>query len=121
MLCGKITAGRIHQTIPGLSPYLGVVAAIFIYSLIQTQHFTPAYQEVDPDGYLFLAKRIAHLQSPAVREEDPFMYQSHVWVETQGRALQSGAIGDEILVRNDRSGKTVRGVVVASGEVRVRP
>jgi len=45
----------------------------------------------------------------------------HVWVETQGRALQSGAIGDEILVRNDRSGKTVRGVVVASGEVRVRP
>jgi flagella basal body P-ring formation protein FlgA len=43
-----------------------------------------------------------------------------VQVETQGRTLQSGAVGEEILVRNVRSGKTVKGVVVSADEVWVR-
>jgi hypothetical protein len=67
-----------------LLPHLSVAVAVLIYALIQIQHFTPAYQEMDPDGYLILAKRMAHLQPLAVKEEDPFMYQSHVWVETSG-------------------------------------
>jgi len=99
MLCGRITAGEIRQTILSLSSYLSVAAAIFIYLLIQIQHFTPAYQEVDPDGYLFLAKRIAHLQSPAVKEEDPFMYQSHVWVEpSRGKVIPKFAPGYPLLL-----------------------
>jgi len=65
-----------------LLPHIGVAVAIFIYSLIQIQNFTPAYQEVDPDGYLFLAKRIARFQYPAVDGSDFFKYQNHVWVET---------------------------------------
>ncbi|MGQ9610624.1 MAG: hypothetical protein ACUVWN_15115 [bacterium] len=52
-----------------------------IYAYVQIIHFTPAYQEVDPDGYLILAKRIAEGGSIAVKDDDPFMYQSHVWVE----------------------------------------
>ena len=45
----------------------------------------------------------------------------HVYVQAQGRALQSGRIGDSILVRNNRSGRTLRGVVVARGQVRIQP
>ncbi len=61
--------------------YLCLVIIVSIYSYIQVIHFTPAYQEVDPDGYLILAKRIAEGGPIAVKDDDPFMYQSHVWVE----------------------------------------
>ncbi|MBD3184126.1 hypothetical protein GF312_17710 [Candidatus Poribacteria bacterium] len=51
------------------------------YIWIQINYFTPAYQEVDPDGYLILAKRMAKFKPLAIKDNDPFMYQSHVWVE----------------------------------------
>lgn len=44
-----------------------------------------------------------------------------VRVETEGRALESASLGESVLVRNAGSGKTVRGLVVARGEVLVRP
>ncbi len=84
---------------PHLLPHITVVAAVLIYALIQLQHFTPAYQEVDPDGYLFLAKRIARLQSPAVQDDDPFMYQTHQWVETpSGKVISKFSPGYPLLM-----------------------
>ena len=70
-----------------LLPYLVVLGAILVYALIQIQHFTPAHPEYDCDGYLFLAKRIAHLQPLAVDDPDPFRHQLHFWVETQNGGI----------------------------------
>ena len=84
---------------PHLLPHIIVVVAVLIYALIEIQHFTPAYQEVDPDGYLFLAKRIARLQSPAVQDDDPFMYQTHQWVETpSGKVISKFSPGYPLLM-----------------------
>jgi len=66
-----------------LSTIIILVGILFIYSYIQVTNFNPAYLEVDPDGYLLLAKRFAEFKSPAVKDDDPFMYQSHVWVENK--------------------------------------
>lgn len=68
---------------PDLIAYFFLAAIIAIYSYIQIIHFTAAYQEVDPDGYLILAKRIARFGPLAIKDDDPFMYQSHVWVENE--------------------------------------
>jgi flagella basal body P-ring formation protein FlgA len=38
----------------------------------------------------------------------------------QGRALQAGALGEEIRVLNTNSSRTVRGIVLASGQVEVK-
>jgi hypothetical protein len=61
--------------------YVILTGILFIYAYIQIINFNPAYLEVDPDGYLLLAKRFAEFKSAAVKDDDPFMYQSHVWVE----------------------------------------
>jgi hypothetical protein len=78
---------RIYRKIcrlnPDLPAYIILAVAVGIYGWVQITHFTPAYQEVDPDGYLVLAKRIARGGPLAVKEDDPFMYQSHVWVENK--------------------------------------
>jgi hypothetical protein len=72
---------------------------IVIYGWIEIIHFTPAYQEVDPDGYLTLAKRIARSRSLAVEQDDPFMYQSHVWVENKaGKVIPKFAPGYPFLM-----------------------
>ena len=39
---------------------------------------------------------------------------------TRGEALESGAIGDAIKVRNSRSGKVIQAWVVGRGEVETR-
>ena len=44
---------------------------------------------------------------------------SAVTVSASGTALHDGAIGSEIAVKNDGSGKRLRGVVVKRGVVRV--
>lgn len=41
-------------------------------------------------------------------------------MEMQGRAEESGAIGDEIRVLNPQSGQTIRGVVTGDGMTEVR-
>jgi len=60
---------------------LGIIVAVYAY--IEIVHFTTAYQEVDPDGYLILAKRFASFGPLAVKDDDMFYYQSHVWVENK--------------------------------------
>jgi hypothetical protein len=59
---------------------LALAGILAFYGLFQVRAFVPAYTEVDPDGYLVLAKRIAHWQSPAL-PDDLFLYNTHVWVE----------------------------------------
>ena len=76
-------AKRILRSKSDLAAYICLAIIVSIYAYIQIIHFTPAYQEVDPDGYLILAKRIAERTPLAVRDDDPFMYQSHVWVENK--------------------------------------
>ncbi|MDQ1328483.1 MAG: hypothetical protein QG641_1768 [Candidatus Poribacteria bacterium] len=66
-----------------LIAYICLVIIVGIYSYIQITNFNPAYLEVDPDGYLILAKHIAEGKPLAVKDDDPFMYQSHVWVENK--------------------------------------
>jgi len=79
-------------------PHIGVAVAILIYAIIQIQHFTPAFQETDPDGYLFLAKRMASLE-PLTTEDDPFIYQSHVWIEDpDGKVLPKFSPGYPFLM-----------------------
>lgn len=70
------------------------LAILTAYAAVEAAHFTPAYLEVDPDGYLILAKRIARGGPLAVQDDDIFYYQSHVWVENQqGRILPKFAPG----------------------------
>ncbi|MFC1714655.1 hypothetical protein ACFL6S_13390 [Candidatus Poribacteria bacterium] len=68
---------------PDIAGYIALAIIVGIYGWVEITHFTPAYQEVDPDGYLVLAKRIARGGPLAVKADDPFMYQSHVWVENK--------------------------------------
>lgn len=80
-----------------MSDRRAVVAALLgifaFYAVFQARAFVPAYNEVDPDGYLVLAKRIARLQSPAL-PDDPFLYNTHVWVEpTPGAVVPKFAPG----------------------------
>ena len=44
---------------------------------------------------------------------------NNVEVKLRGTALATGAVGDVIAVRNNTSGKTVEGVVMADGSVRI--
>ena len=54
---------------------------------------------MDPDGYLMLAKHIANGGPLAVKENDPFMYQSHVWVEnSDGEVAPKFAPGYPVLL-----------------------
>jgi 4-amino-4-deoxy-L-arabinose transferase-like glycosyltransferase len=64
-------------------PWILLVAALAAYCVIQVRCFTPAYCESDPDGYRILAKRLATGSPVGVIEKDPFLYQTHVWVENQ--------------------------------------
>ena len=45
---------------------------------------------------------------------------NNIEVKMQGTALASGAIGEVIAVRNDSSGKTVEGIVMMDGSVRIQ-
>jgi len=80
-------------------PYVILAIIVAFYTLVQVLNFTPAYQEVDPDGYLILAKRIARGGPLAVRDNDPFMYQSHIWVENEhGETIPKFAPGYPLLL-----------------------
>ena len=72
-----------RKNLPDIISYIFLAIIVGIYAYIQITNFTPAYQEVDPDGYLWLAKRMAEFKPLAVKDDDPFMYQSHVWVENK--------------------------------------
>ena len=74
---------KLRQINPDLPTYIALAVIVGIYGWVEITHFTPAYQEVDPDGYLILAKRIARGGPLAVKPDNPFMYQTHVWVENK--------------------------------------
>jgi len=63
-------------------PWGILVVVLAAYIFFQVRGFSPAYLENDPDGYLFLAKRMALGQPLCVNTSDPFQYQAHMWVET---------------------------------------
>jgi hypothetical protein len=62
-------------------PWLGLAGIVVLYTAIQAAYFTPACSEPDTAGYLALAERMAAGGPLAVADDDPFQYQSHVWVE----------------------------------------
>lgn len=84
-----------HRFLPGnLAIWIGLAAILCIYARIEIVNFTPAYREADPDGYLVLAKRIAHGGPLAVKDDDIFSCQSHVWVEnSRGEVIPKFAPG----------------------------
>ena len=63
-------------------PWVVFAVVLALYTFGQVRGFTPAYAENDPDGYLFLAKRMALGKPLFVNTDDPFLYQQHMWVET---------------------------------------
>ncbi len=82
-LLQKRTFAVARRIDPDIAAYIALAIIVGIYGYVEIIHFTSAYQEVDPDGYLVLAKRIARGGPLAVKADDPFMYQSHVWVENK--------------------------------------
>ncbi|WP_051014815.1 flagellar basal body P-ring formation chaperone FlgA [Teichococcus cervicalis] len=59
----------------------------------------------------------------AVRAAQPvrvFWKRNGVSLELEGRALEAGAIGEQIRVHNPQSGRTIRALVVAEGTAEVR-
>ncbi|HGJ66782.1 TPA: hypothetical protein ENS27_15580 [bacterium] len=83
ILLQKIKQFFCKKNLPDIISYIFLVIIVCIYAYIQITNFTSAYQEVDPDGYLWLAKRMAEFKPLAVKDDDIFMYQSHVWVENK--------------------------------------
>lgn len=64
---------------------LGILLSSVIcgYAYVEIVNFTPAYREVDCEGYLILAKRMSHGGPLALKDDDIFYYQNHVWVENE--------------------------------------
>ncbi len=80
-------------------PWAIFAAVLATYVLTEVHGFTPAYSECDPDGYVFLAKRMATGQPLFVNSTDPFRYQQHMWVETApGRVTSKYAPGYPVLL-----------------------
>ncbi len=77
----RAAAGRAGRVLALAAPWVALAATMAFYTVVQVRGFTPGYNETDPDGYAWLAKRIARGQPTAVRDPDPFAFQSHVWVE----------------------------------------
>lgn len=69
--------------------------------------------------------KASELQVPPVVNRQSSVHLSyksaHITIAAVGTALQSGAVGDKIRVRNDSSGNTVEGIVTAPGQVQVLP
>lgn len=49
-----------------------------------------------------------------------FWQQDGMRLEMQGKALEGGALGQEIRIHNPNSGRTIRGLVVADGTAEIR-
>ena len=62
-------------------PWGVLVFALGFYAIAQVRSFGPSYEEPDPDGYIWVAKKMARLEVPLTEQPDPFQYHSHVWVE----------------------------------------
>ena len=69
--------------VPKIAPWVMLAGIICVYLSIEISNFTPAYTELDPEGYLLPAKRIACGEPLSVKDDDIFYYQNHVWVENE--------------------------------------
>src|SRR5581483_4963588 len=73
---------------------LALLPIIALYAALQYSIFLPAYGEGDCDGYVTLAKRMANGGPLGVVDTNPFMHQTHVWVENaRGEVLPKFAPG----------------------------
>ena len=76
-----------------------VLLIVGFHCFIQWRNFGPAHVEHDLDGYTWLAKRIATLGPLTVKPDNPFQYQSHVWVENaKGEVTAKYAPGHPIMM-----------------------
>lgn len=77
----------------------GLILILAFYTAAQVINFTPATNEPDTDGYIELARRIAHGGPIATVEHDLFQWQNHVWVEnTRGELLPKYAPGFPLIM-----------------------
>lgn len=58
-----------------------MLAVLMFFVWFQMKGFVAGYPEPDPDGYLIMAKRLAHAEPLAIPEPDPFLYYEHFWVD----------------------------------------
>lgn len=82
-----------------LFPMLALLAIVVGYGWVQGRGFTPGAIEDDSEGYFILGKRLAAGEPAGRVEDDPFVYQSHVWVRNgRGELLPKYAPGYPLLV-----------------------
>ncbi|MFW1676700.1 flagellar basal body P-ring formation chaperone FlgA [Pontibacter sp. JAM-7] len=61
-------------------------------------------------------------QPVAIQRNDAVLIEAkrqHVSIRVPGTALEDGAVGEQIRVRNDQSGIEIKGIITAPGQVRV--
>ena len=79
--------------------WVAVACVLIGFAFMQVRQFRPGYTEPDPDGYIVMAKRIARGEPIAQPNDDPFRYQTHVWVENErGEVLAKFAPGYPLLM-----------------------
>ena len=79
---------------------LAVLALILAgYVAVQCALWTPACTETDTEGYAVLAWHFARGTSPALVDDDPFRFHSHVWVNIpDGRVMPKYPPGLSVLM-----------------------
>jgi 4-amino-4-deoxy-L-arabinose transferase-like glycosyltransferase len=77
----KAPTHRLWRLVRGAVIGILLCSILGFYAVVQYRAFVPGYGEPDLDGYFWLAKRIAHFQSPHEKPDNPYRFQSHVWVE----------------------------------------
>jgi flagella basal body P-ring formation protein FlgA len=78
-------------------------------------------RKIIPEGRAILARDVEDV--PLIKRGQKILIIVHlggITVRATGQALEDGAAGDEIAVKNERSGKRLNGVVVGEGRVEVR-
>lgn len=76
-----------------------VLTVLVLYGLAQARNWTAGTVENDCEGYIVLGKRLASGQPAGMVEPDPFVFQSHVWVENaRGELLPKYDPGYPVLI-----------------------
>lgn len=79
--------------------WAGLVLVLAWHFFLHWCSTAPAFGEIDPDGYLLLAKRIARFETLNAPESDPFLYYGHMWVDsTRGGVMPKFAPGYPVLL-----------------------
>lgn len=97
-------SGRVRDTMPATSPIVGLEVKRRIY------------QGYDISGHDVGAVTVVKASTPVT-----VLWKSgDLTLELSGRALDAGAVGDEVRVLNPASLRTIRGTVLGEGMVEVR-